>query len=77
MEPLHENKALYERMIRARPGNDNCPASSRALSFGRSVFPEDAVARITGPAAPSRLLRGPDLPGGWRSSAAPRPSSNH
>ena len=49
MEPLHENKALYERMSRARPGNDNCPASSRALSFGRSVFPEDAVARIYRP----------------------------
>lgn len=49
METLHENKALYERTTHARPGNDNCPASSRALSFGRSVFPEDAVARIYRP----------------------------
>ena len=49
METLHEHKALYERMTRDRPGNDNRPASSRALSFGRSVFPEDAVARIYRP----------------------------
>ncbi|MEQ1954975.1 NADH dehydrogenase ubiquinone Fe-S protein 4 [Mesorhizobium yinganensis] len=49
METLHENKALYERMTPARPGNDNRPASFRALSFGRSVFPEGTVARIYRP----------------------------
>ena len=49
IETLHKNNALSERMTRARPGNDNRPASSRALSFGRSVFPEDAVARIDRP----------------------------
>lgn len=49
METLHRNKALYERMISVRPGNDNRPAHSRALSFGRSVFPEGAVARICRP----------------------------
>lgn len=49
METLHENKALYEGMTRARPGNDNRPASSRAVSFGRSVLPQDAVARIYQP----------------------------
>lgn len=36
METLHENEALYERMTRARQGNDNRPASPRALSFGQS-----------------------------------------
>jgi hypothetical protein len=49
METLHRNKTLCERMTRARPGNDNRPASSRALSCGRSVFPKDAVARIYRP----------------------------
>jgi len=49
MQTLHENKALYERITPARPGNDNRPASSRALSSGRSVFPEAAVARIYQP----------------------------
>lgn len=48
METLHGNNALYERMTFVRPGHDNRPASSRALSLGRPVFPEDAVARILG-----------------------------
>ena len=33
-----------------RPDNDNCPVGSFALSFGRSTFPRDAVARIYRPA---------------------------
>ncbi|WP_445206981.1 NADH dehydrogenase ubiquinone Fe-S protein 4 [Aminobacter sp. Piv2-1] len=49
METLHENKALYERMTRARPGNDNRPASSGALSFRRSIFPDGTVAQIYRP----------------------------
>jgi hypothetical protein len=49
METLHKSKALCERMIHARPCNDNRPAFSRALSFGRSVFPEGTVARIYRP----------------------------
>ncbi len=49
METLHENKTPYEGMPPAQPGNDNQPASSRALSFGRSVFPEGTVARIYRP----------------------------
>nr|WP_295463175.1 hypothetical protein [Mesorhizobium sp.] len=46
MDTLHRNKALYERMTHTGPGNDQRPASSQALSFGRSVFPEGAVPRI-------------------------------
>lgn len=49
MDTLHRNKALYERMTHTGPCNDKRPASSQALSFGRSVFPEGAVPRIYRP----------------------------
>ncbi|MDF1599154.1 ETC complex I subunit [Mesorhizobium sp. YIM 152430] len=45
----HRNKTLCEGRTRARPGNDIRPASSRALSFGQSAFPQGVVARICRP----------------------------
>lgn len=65
METLHRNKTLYERMTSARPDNDNRPASSRALSFGQSVFPDDAVARIYKPSR-SVTTSGNARTRGWR-----------